>query len=164
MQQEIEQNIRDMFAARGDPGVSITIASRDDMMITEQNAVFFFHSGVSIREARELTAHVEETRPMTVIVSGNITCQAKQILHDICVRLFKLEEFHFNPTKHEYVPKHVKLSSRQKECLSKQVRLQDLPRIHIDDVISRYYGVVAGDVFRIERPTGIYYRLVSSEG
>tara|TARA_E500000178_G_scaffold354810_1_gene425181 strand:+ start:131 stop:739 length:609 start_codon:yes stop_codon:yes gene_type:complete len=78
---------------------------------------------------------------------------------------FFLHEFMEDiPTK-DIIPIHTPLNLEEKEELLKVIQLKNLKRIFSTDMMSRYYNVKSGDVFRIERlnPTsgmGVDYRVV----
>lgn len=76
----------------------------------------------------------------------------------------------FDVTKHVLVPKHEKLSEKQREALFKKYKIkpQDLPKIFITDPAIRGLDVKPGDVIKITRqsPTAgvsTYYRIVVSK-
>lgn len=75
-----------------------------------------------------------------------------------------------NITKHFLVPKHTKLSEKEKEELLKKykITLKELPRIKKDDPAITSLNAKSGDVIKIEResPTSkkaIFYRGVLTE-
>ena len=62
------------------------------------------------------------------------------------------KQLQINPTKHEYVPKHTKLSIKEGEQLLKKYSLASkyqLPLLLKDDVIARYYNYKYGDIIKI---------------
>jgi DNA-directed RNA polymerase subunit H len=71
--------------------------------------------------------------------------------------------------KHSLIPKHTKLSDKEKEALLKKynITLTELPKILKDDSAIQKLGVKAGDIVKIIRksPTAgeaIFYRGVTN--
>ena len=71
----------------------------------------------------------------------------------------------FDPTKHILVPKHVKLSEKEKQELIEKynVRMRELPKILKNDPAIKHLNVKNGDIIKIIRksPTAgesIFYR------
>lgn len=78
---------------------------------------------------------------------------------------FFLHEFMEDIPAKDIIPIHTPLNLEEKEELLKVIQLKNLKRIFSTDMMSRYYNVKLGDVFRIERlnPTsgmGVDYRVV----
>eukprot|EP00055_Hartaetosiga_balthica_P001834 m.2003 g.2003 ORF g.2003 m.2003 type:complete len:229 (+) comp1690_c0_seq1:95-781(+) len=110
-----------------------------------------------------------------IVVYGKIAAMAKRAIQDIrgmtppiVIEQFYKEELMLNVTKHCYVPRHEILTPEEKEQLLARYKIKDhnLPLMQENDAISRYYGLVPGQVVRIIRPSptaGLYvtYRLVS---
>lgn len=72
-------------------------------------------------------------------------------------------ELMYNPSKHELVPKHEKLTPEETEALKEQYQIKSktlLPHIHRNDVMARWLGLRHGDIVRITRhndTSGEYY-------
>jgi DNA-directed RNA polymerase subunit H (RpoH/RPB5) len=79
--------------------------------------------------------------------------------HDVYrVELFKYKHLLFDPTVHTKTPPHFRVSSVSEELPN--IKVCDLPRIlHIDPIV-RFYDWKIGDVIRIERSDGVYYRVI----
>ena len=83
------------------------------------------------------------------------------------LRYFHIKNIMFNPTKHELVPKHIKLTNEEvTEFMNKYLikgKVQ-MPYILHSDIIAKWLGLKQGDVVKIERineNSGIsyYYRV-----
>ena len=85
----------------------------------------------------------------------------------IFVQYFYLDTLTFSIVDHELVPKHDKISDREREDLIKILNIKSvsqLPIIYKTDPVAKYIGLKENDICKITRPsetTGIYetYRL-----
>jgi len=59
----------------------------------------------------------------------------------------------YDPTEHFLVPAHIPLSDEEqtKFLNENDITIDQLPVIPSTDIIARYYGMRAGQIFRIER-------------
>jgi DNA-directed RNA polymerase subunit H (RpoH/RPB5) len=70
------------------------------------------------------------------------------------LQLFLKRELLYNPSRHELVPKHTKLTTPEIEALKERYMLKSklqLPHIHRNDVMAKWLGLRHGDVVRITR-------------
>jgi DNA-directed RNA polymerase subunit H (RpoH/RPB5) len=165
LKQKMQQHIHRMFAERGDPAVHIELVSDLCTAQTDRHAVFYFGNNMSVKDARDLIARVAELPAglrVVAIVQGSVTSQAKHMLHDTDIQVFKSTFFHYSPIEHEFVPKHRLLRPAEASALLRKIPAHQLPKIMKDDVIAMFYGAQAGDVFEIERPRSVYYRIVAT--
>ncbi len=104
-----------------------------------------------------------------ILVVHEISKKAEQFVHKNYpnTEIFLEEELMINIIEHEYVPKHIPLTEEeQQEVLEKySLKRKQLPKILLNDPISRYYNMKPGSIFKIIRPcekSGISfcYRLV----
>jgi len=103
-----------------------------------------------------------------ILIYSSFTNQAKKVvetLGDLRIELFGKDEMQFNITKHELVPKHVRLSQEEVTKLRKELRSPDqdlkIPTMLITDAIARFYGYGEGDCIKITRRGGyVMYRIV----
>lgn len=80
------------------------------------------------------------------------------------LQYFYCKQLLFNPTKHEYVPKHTKITSQDDinlilEKYLVKSKLQ-LPYILNSDIIAKWLGLKQGDIVKIDRynpNSGVYY-------
>ena len=80
------------------------------------------------------------------------------------LQYFYSKQLLFNPTKHEYVPKHIKITNQQEidilfETYMMKTKLH-LPLINHNDIIAKWLGLRQGDIVKIIRNnknSGIYY-------
>ncbi|MBI2665314.1 DNA-directed RNA polymerase subunit H [Candidatus Woesearchaeota archaeon] len=76
----------------------------------------------------------------------------------------------FDVGKHTLVPKHTKLSEKEKEGLlaTYNITIKELPKISVEDPAIAKLGAKGGDIIRVERKSrtaGIthYFRVVVEE-
>jgi len=80
------------------------------------------------------------------------------------------KKLQFDVKSHVLVPKHSKLSQKDKKELFTRlnITIKELPKISVKDAAIKELGVEPGDVIKIERPSptaghAVYYRGVSNE-
>lgn len=79
------------------------------------------------------------------------------------IQIFLMKELMYNPMKHEFVPKHKKMSEEEAKTLIDTMQLKSknqLPLIQKQDIIARWLGLYPGDIVKITRYTetsGKYY-------
>nr|XP_027193883.1 DNA-directed RNA polymerases I, II, and III subunit RPABC1-like [Dermatophagoides pteronyssinus] len=90
-------------------------------------------------------------QPLTSFAVNTI----KDLLPNFHIEFFLESELLVNITKHELVPKHIKLNENEKEAILKQYKISDihLPRICTTDAVARYLGLRRGDIVKIIRPS-----------
>lgn len=128
---------------------------------------------IGINIVKNLQSYLEEHNLAHAMLfyKDSITAFAKQQLDELRnntkIETFSFDEMIFNITKHTLVPKHTLISHEEKRSLCKKFNINEkrLPQIKSTDPVSRYYGAIPGDVFRIIRPSestcfSTYYRLV----
>ncbi len=78
------------------------------------------------------------------------------------------KEKEFETNQHVLVPKHTKLSDKDKEELLEkyQITMKDIPRISIKDPAISHLDVSTDDIIKIERPSPtskntVFYRRVT---
>uniref|UniRef100_A0A915ER43 DNA-directed RNA polymerases I, II, and III subunit RPABC1 n=1 Tax=Ditylenchus dipsaci TaxID=166011 RepID=A0A915ER43_9BILA len=93
-----------------------------------------------------------------VVLKTGLTPSAKSLVEmmkgkDYIVETFIETELMVNITQHELVPEHIVLSNDEKlELLAKyKLKESQLPRIQMQDPVSRYFGMKKGQVFKIIR-------------
>ncbi len=70
------------------------------------------------------------------------------------LQYFHVQQLMFNPTKHEYVPKHEKLTETEISELMKEYMIKSklyIPVILHSDPIAKWLGLKQGDIVRITR-------------
>lgn len=98
-----------------------------------------------------------------LITMEDLTSQAKKIISDNgTVELFLIRNVMYNILNHVLQPKFVVLhGSEVKQLLdSLQCSLVELPKISVNDPVSKFFNVKPRDVFKIYRKENIYYRVV----
>jgi len=82
------------------------------------------------------------------------------------LQYFHAQQIMFNPTKHEYVPKHIKLSENEAVEFMKEYMIKSklyMPVILHNDPIAKWLGLKQGDIVKIIRynensGVSFYYR------
>tara|TARA_B100000795_G_scaffold7985_1_gene5715 strand:- start:1388 stop:1999 length:612 start_codon:yes stop_codon:yes gene_type:complete len=82
------------------------------------------------------------------------------------LQYFHAKQLMFNPTKHEYVPKHIKLSNKEATDIMKEYMIKSkiyMPIILHNDPIAKWLGLKQGDIVKIVRynensGVSFYYR------
>lgn len=70
------------------------------------------------------------------------------------LQVFQVKDLLYNPSKHELVPKHEKLSEKEAKQVMEHYMLKSklqFPVIHRTDVMARWLGLRHGDVVKITR-------------
>jgi DNA-directed RNA polymerase I, II, and III subunit RPABC1 len=82
------------------------------------------------------------------------------------LQYFQVKQLMFNPTKHEYVPEHIKLKEEEIAEFMKKYMIRsklDMSRIYPIDPIAKWLGLKHGDIVKIIRynensGVSFYYR------
>jgi DNA-directed RNA polymerases I, II, and III subunit RPABC1 len=92
--------------------------------------------------------------------------------YNIDLQIFTIENLQINILKHELQPKFILLNSEEKQIFLDKNKWKEnnLPKMKLDEPISRYYNAKSGQIFKIIRKNmvgrnktssqGIYYRIV----
>ena len=70
------------------------------------------------------------------------------------LQYFQVKQLMFNPTKHEYVPQHIKLADSEVGDFMKKYMIRsklDMSRIYPNDPIAKWLGLKYGDIVKIIR-------------
>ncbi|NCA30977.1 MAG: hypothetical protein EBS93_09725 [Chitinophagia bacterium] len=70
------------------------------------------------------------------------------------LQYFSSQQLMFNPTKHEYVPKHTKLTDEEAKEFMKEYLARSKMHMHVilqNDPIAKWIGLKHGDIVRIDR-------------
>jgi DNA-directed RNA polymerase I, II, and III subunit RPABC1 len=70
------------------------------------------------------------------------------------LQVFQMKELMYNPTKHELVPKHEKMTEQDAKKMMEEYNIKSksqLPVIHKTDVMARWLGLRHGDIVKITR-------------
>ena len=70
------------------------------------------------------------------------------------LQYFQVKQLMFNPTKHEYVPEHIKLKEEEIAEFMKKYMIRsklDMSRIYPNDPIAKWLGLKHGDIVKIIR-------------
>jgi DNA-directed RNA polymerase subunit H (RpoH/RPB5) len=70
------------------------------------------------------------------------------------LQYFQVKQLMFNPTKHEYVPEHIRLTESEVADFMKKYMIRsklDMSRIYPTDPIAKWLGLKYGDIVKITR-------------
>eukprot|EP00928_Gymnodinium_smaydae_P063325 TRINITY_DN46949_c0_g1_i1.p1 TRINITY_DN46949_c0_g1~~TRINITY_DN46949_c0_g1_i1.p1 ORF type:complete len:208 (-),score=59.66 TRINITY_DN46949_c0_g1_i1:149-772(-) len=144
--------------------------------IPDQQLIVFFpdeDKRVGVKPIRVLAEKMDEKgiTESILVVKQPLTPLAKTAVTEAMARM-RIEVFHENElivniTRHELVPKHVPLTTEEKQQLLDRYKMKpsQLPRVQQCDPLARYFGMQRDQVMKIIRPSetaGRYvtYRLV----
>lgn len=125
--------------------------------------VFYADSGpgttqLGIEYVKPLVADMERygIRNGIVIIPKKLSSDAAKAITGMIsknIQVFLEEEMAYDPTEHYLTPKHIPLTREQQDKFlhDNNIDIDQLPVILSSDIISRYYGLVSGQVVRIER-------------
>ena len=108
--------------------------------------IFFLGEKIGIKSVREMASVYEKDKIILISPSGG-TSFAKKAAKNI--EFFSCMQVCNNPLRHVLVPKHIKLSSEEKEALDHDINF--FPKLKKEDAISLFLNFKIGDVIKIER-------------
>ena len=109
----------------------------------------------------EMEKETVNAKRAIVVVDLSVTPNTNGIINSckvngIFINHFTLTELQFNVTKHVLVPKHILCSEEEKSQIFKSYGIKNkdsMPHISVNEPISRYFGALKGQVFKIIRNT-----------
>jgi DNA-directed RNA polymerase I, II, and III subunit RPABC1 len=123
----------------------------------------------SIRKYKDIMEE-EKIKKAIIVVKKSITSFVKQYLLKNTEHIFNTfteSELQIDITEHKYQPNFIVLNNTEKNKVLKFYNIKEykLPKIKNTDPISRYYGLINGNVLKIIRPSEtagkyISYRIV----
>jgi DNA-directed RNA polymerase I, II, and III subunit RPABC1 len=134
------------FAKIDDPDTKIMIYFDDNPRIT-----------VPIIATIAQRMHKDSIKRTLMVGKGTITPSAKQAIIEVqshfVIEFFEEKELLVNIMEHELVPHHIVMTEVEKQALLKRYRVKEsqLPKIQINDPVSRHYGLSKGQVLKIIR-------------
>lgn len=123
-------------------------------------------------DLRDIIAKYNNTKNFIIVVtelpssaSANMFAKIDKTLNNIggMLQIYQLKEFMYNPSKHEFVPRHEKLSDEDVKAFMDYYMIKSkthIPIIHKTDVMARWLGLRQGDIVKITRyneTSGEYY-------
>lgn len=101
--------------------------------------------------------HKDGIKRTILVGKGTITPSAKQAIVEVqshfTIEFFEERELLVNIMEHELVPQHIVMNDLEKQALLKRYRVKEsqLPKIQVNDPVSRHYGLSRGQVLKIIR-------------
>lgn len=115
---------------------------------------------------RDISDEKVQYKHFIIIYSNKVTPIGKKLLRnntDIYVELFHIDRLLINITKHILVPTHILLKAEEQKSIRSKYGLK-LPRLLLNDPVSRYYNYKKDDIIKIIRnrsnQVSISYRIV----
>lgn len=149
----------EMFEARG---YSIIKSTSDEIYGTNGNKNVYLKILDNSKLNIEIIKHYygycvnNNIQHFIIIYEDVMTPSVKKVLQkmNITIEIFQKKELIYNITKHDLVPKHEKIDSKDDD-------LAKYPTIKKTDPVSRFYHFQVGDLIKITRKDGsLYYRVV----
>lgn len=167
--ESLEQLMKKLIAMGGDEGCMDIHAVNHDEEITVH---FVVETDLGIKKARDiLTSYINSGCNRLIVVHScpKVSHYARSLMNNeqsLTIELFPFERMTYNPTSFVYAPKHRLMLPAERDAILQKFPQTSLPTILVDDVMARWYGAVAGDVFSITRPhpsgaTETVYRIVA---
>jgi DNA-directed RNA polymerase subunit H (RpoH/RPB5) len=117
----------------------------------------------------------KEAKCLVIVANSKATPKVANVLgilgHN--AQLFEEDTLVSNPTKHQLVPEHTRLTGEEKDRVleaygtlpDKQVHSKLFPGLESTDPIAKYYNFKIGDLIQVKRPRvdgfyDLYYRVV----
>jgi DNA-directed RNA polymerase subunit H (RpoH/RPB5) len=156
---DIEKNINDIIKSE----------DNNEYIIKEIYKIKFYFQKISSIKKTDIEDFITTNKKIhKILIINDINPKVKNdILEYGNIEIFIKDELMINIIDHILVPKHSILSEDEKTHFFEEyyVKPKDLPRILVNDPISRYYYAKVGDIMRIERPSitsgySISYRIV----
>ena len=147
--------------------IDLTSDEGDKLGVNKINIKFLGRKITTIRKVLDVEDFLSHKGYKIIIVNNIAPKAVKQLLEYTNIEMFYDYELQINLVDNILVPKHKKLSEIEIEELKESYRFnpKNAKRMYIDDPISRYYYLKAGDIVRIERPSitsgySIDYRVI----
>lgn len=118
---------------------------------------FSSETAIGIKQLRQFAQWLNEKGHFSgIYVTGaSITSSALKAAANlpIGIEVWPEQDLLVNITRHELVPKHILLAPEEKKALLERYRLKEtqLPRIRVEDPVSKYLGLRRGQVVKIIR-------------
>ena len=118
------------------------------------------HARIGIRDVRTLIEYARtcDVAHIVLVTTAAVTAFAQQNLGQLAhsnglrVETWLRSHLLINPLMHRLCPPMRVLSAEERSAVAARHRLRDLPKILEDDIVARFCGARAGDVFEIVRP------------
>ena len=102
---------------------------------------------------------LDENNTLYIILDHKIKIKLLKIKLNFITILYS-HDFRFNITNHVFVHKYVLLDADEKKIVTNKYGINNLPVLHVDDPMAKWYGYRIGDICKIDRSIGFIYRIV----
>jgi DNA-directed RNA polymerase subunit H (RpoH/RPB5) len=175
LQERLLQGVQNMLSKRGQGKLSPVESKCGYAYTTEDSKILLFIPSIADGEIEKIKN--EQVKYLyflfesygishAIVPYSSFAPQAYEIIRSHTfyrVELFKFKHLLFDPTAHKKTPPHNRVPLENIKVELPRIKVKDLPHILDTDPIVRFYDWSIGDVVRIDRPDGAYYRVVTQE-
>ena len=154
----VTSTLVDMFTDRNYSSVekvdSVTVLSDESVGLVVKPDDLRYKIG--IQDIRQISEEYPGRRIITATHGGATPYAAAHCseMIDVPTEFFSVGELYRNITRHSLVPRHVKISEQEAQCIIDKYGLKDKnawPRMLVTDPVSRYFNYECGDIIKIYR-------------
>lgn len=177
-QKSITTTCREMFEQRGYTDIVMKDGNKIMAIKPDQKKICVFLEVISKFNVPKYQEYMTLINKMKldhcILICNTITPTIEKTIKNSPNIRVKIETFYeknlrYNITKHELVPKHIKLSTEESQSFKNKycpngTEFKSIPLLNRSDPVARFYGFQRGDIIKILRKgthgTIVAYRIV----